>query len=229
MPIQPPVNSLEEIHEEFDLHEADAWLAGLTDDYNEDWLRDTVETDRSPPTSMATETRTDQGNIYKACRCPSHQDVYSNWPTQDAELTIAQCMKMCMYCGKDFPTAAELRKHIRKRVEYAQRNITVRNRPNYPESIPHKQHRRRPTLMTGIHQLRILQYNVQKSRDVVLVNLFQGPRVLKYDILAIQEPWRNRFIATMYHPLKSHFQLPYLDNAATRVCFYISKRMDPGR
>ncbi|PWI64463.1 hypothetical protein PCL_10441 [Purpureocillium lilacinum] len=50
----------------------------------------------------------------------------------------------------------------------------------------------------------------------------------KYDILAIQEPWRNPFKATTYHPLKGHFHLTYLDDDATRVCFYINKRIDPG-
>ena len=81
--------------------------------------------------------------------------------------------------------------------------------------------------MVGHQELRILQYNVQKSRDVVLASLFQDPRILEYDVLAIQEPWRNPFIATSYHPLKAHFQLTYLDDDATRVCFYINKRIDP--
>jgi ribonuclease HI len=82
--------------------------------------------------------------------------------------------------------------------------------------------------MLGHQELRILQYNVQKSRDVVLASLFQNPRVLEYDVLAIQEPWRNPFIATSYHPLKAHFQLTYFPHAATRVCFYVNKRVDPG-
>src|SRR5258706_15085107 len=81
--------------------------------------------------------------------------------------------------------------------------------------------------MVGHRELRILQYNVQKSRDVVMANLFQDPRVLRYDVLAVQEPWRNPFTTTSYHPLKEHFQLTYLDDVATRVCFYINKRIDP--
>jgi hypothetical protein len=82
--------------------------------------------------------------------------------------------------------------------------------------------------MTVHCELRILQYNVQKSRDVVLASLFQDNKVLEYEILVIQEPWRNPFITTSYHPLKAHFQLTYLDDAATRLCFYINKRIDPG-
>lgn len=81
--------------------------------------------------------------------------------------------------------------------------------------------------MVGYQELRILQYNVRKSRDVVLASLFQKSEVLDYDILAIQEPWRNPFIETSYYPLKAHFQLSYLAELGTRVCFYISKRINP--
>ena len=82
--------------------------------------------------------------------------------------------------------------------------------------------------MIGHKEIRILQYNVRKSKDEVLASMFRNPRVLDYDVLAIQEPWRNRYINTTYHPLKTHFQLAYLDDAATRVCFYINKRIDLG-
>ena len=82
--------------------------------------------------------------------------------------------------------------------------------------------------MVGHQQLRILQYNVQKSRDVVMASLFQDNDTTKYDILAIQEPWRNPFIATSYHPFRQHFQLSYLDNPKTRVCLYVNKRIDLG-
>ena len=82
--------------------------------------------------------------------------------------------------------------------------------------------------MRGNRELRILQYNVQKSRDIVLASLFEDPKVLEYDILAIQEPWRNPFRATTYHPLKAHYNLTYLAETTTRVCFYIHKRINPG-
>lgn len=61
--------------------------------------------------------------------------------------------------------------------------------------------------MTRHQSLRILQYNVQKSKDVVLASLFQDRWISEYDIIAIQEPWHNRFLATTYHPLKAHFRL----------------------
>jgi ribonuclease HI len=80
--------------------------------------------------------------------------------------------------------------------------------------------------MTENQLLRILQYNVRKSRDVVLASLFQDRWISDFDILAIQEPWRNPHVATSYHPLKGHFQLAYLDDKDTRVCFYINKRID---
>jgi endonuclease/exonuclease/phosphatase family metal-dependent hydrolase len=73
--------------------------------------------------------------------------------------------------------------------------------------------------------LRILQYNVQKSREVVLANLFKDPRIAEYDLLAIQEPWRNPFTTTSYNPIKTHFQLLYREGDGTRVCLYIHKRI----
>lgn len=36
--------------------------------------------------------------------------------------------------------------------------------------------------------LKILQYNVRKSRDIVIATLLRDLRVIDYDILAIQEP-----------------------------------------
>ena len=77
--------------------------------------------------------------------------------------------------------------------------------------------------------LRILQYNVQKSREVVLASLFQQSEIRDYDILAIQEPWRNPFTNTTYHPLKADFHLLYMDDPTTRVCFYINKRLNPDK
>lgn len=122
---QQSLYPLEGIQGEFNTQDADLWLANLANNDTESLPND-PRTAGSTPTSLATNTHTAQGNIYKSCRCPQHQEVYSTWPTHNAELTIAHCMKTCMYCGKDFSTAGALRKHIRK-VEYAQRHLTVRS------------------------------------------------------------------------------------------------------
>ncbi|KAH8878502.1 DNase I-like protein, partial [Thozetella sp. PMI_491] len=141
---------------------------------------------------------------------------------------------------KDYEITAELRKHMRKK--YASRNLRVvhETRGKYSSAIPgwtrlealpeepETRTTRSQSPTYGHQELRILQYNVQKSRDVVLASLFRNPRVLEYDILAIQEPWRNPFTNTTYHPLKTHFQLTYLDDTATRACLYINKRIHPG-
>lgn len=106
--------------------EADEWLANLASDHDNHWLTtipEVTEVEHSPLTSVATDPRTAQGDIYKGCSCPSHQEIYSNWPMENAELTIAKCMKTCVYCGKVYDYAASLRKHIKS--NYAKRNITV--------------------------------------------------------------------------------------------------------
>jgi hypothetical protein len=100
--------------------------------------------------------------------------------------------------------------------------------PHGSRQSNHRHHEPSTLHMTERTQLHILQYNVWKSRDIVLAGLFNDARILEYDVIAIQEPWRNPFKNTTYHPLKTQFSLTYLDDPATRVCFYVSSRIDPG-
>lgn len=74
---------------------------------------------------------------WRGCACSPHQAIYKVWPTHNAELTIAQCMRTCMYCGSNFQRASELRKHI-KRARYARRNLSVKleMRGRYSSTTP---------------------------------------------------------------------------------------------
>jgi ribonuclease HI len=79
-------------------------------------------------------------------------------------------------------------------------------------------------------QLNILQYNVRKAKDTVMATLLRDPRVIEYDVLAIQEPWKNPFMSTTHHPAKDIFHLCYPDvdeeKGPARVCFFVNKRLD---
>jgi len=104
------------------MQEADAWLENMANTVDE-WMTGPEEEGPSPLTSMAIDTRTARGTIYKGCRCPEHQDIYNDWPIRDAELTVALCMKVCVYCGKDYEITAELRKHMKRK--YSEHNLKV--------------------------------------------------------------------------------------------------------
>lgn len=78
--------------------------------------------------------------------------------------------------------------------------------------------------MTGT-TLRILQYNVNHGKDATLVPLLHDTSVNEFDILAIQEPWRNPLVTTGYNPSGSQFYLAYPPKELTRVCFYINKKI----
>lgn len=83
--------------------------------------------------------------------------------------------------------------------------------------------------MNQTSTLKILQYNVRKSRDKVMATLLRDPSVMDYDILAIQEPWRNPFLTTTHHPAKDRFHLCYpaaVEDGTARVCFFVNKRLD---
>jgi hypothetical protein len=60
-----------------------------------------------------------------------------------------------------------------------------------------------------------------------MADAFNRDEIYGYDILAIQEPYRNPFQNTTYHPAKDRFHLLYLDSESTRTCLFISKRIDP--
>ena len=68
------------------------------------------------------------------------------------------------------------------------------------------------------------------SKDRVMASLLKDKRTLKYDILAIQEPWKNPFENTTFHPAKDSFHLVYNTRTErTRVCFFVNKRLETSR
>ncbi|GKT39838.1 Rpb7-binding protein seb1 [Colletotrichum spaethianum] len=65
-----------------------------------------------------------------------------------------------------------------------------------------------------------------------MATLLRDPNIDNYDIIAIQEPWRNPFNATTHHPAKDRFHLCYPSNeerGPARVCFFINKKLDHSR
>ena len=60
-----------------------------------------------------------------------------------------------------------------------------------------------------------------------MLPLLADPNTQDYDIIAIQEPWRNPSIPTTLISYQSGFHLLYRPNRDTRVCFYINNTIDP--
>ena len=55
--------------------------------------------------------------------------------------------------------------------------------------------------------------------------LFSEENVAEFDVIALQGPWRNTYHNTIFHPRKDIFELAYMDDLLTRVCFYINKKI----
>ena len=72
-----------------------------------------------------------------------------------------------------------------------------------------------------------MQYNVRNDRVSTKLPLLADPNTQDYDIIAIQEPWRNPSALTTLSPHQSGFHLLYRPSGETRVCFYISDSIDP--
>jgi hypothetical protein len=56
--------------------------------------------------------------------------------------------------------------------------------------------------------------------------LLRHRKIISYDVLAIQETWRNPFINATHHLIPQHFELVYYDHKKTRVCFFVNKRIE---
>jgi exonuclease III len=76
--------------------------------------------------------------------------------------------------------------------------------------------------------LKVLSYNVQKTKPI-MGELLRDKTTWEYDVIAIQEPWRNnnpdREQPTTHNPVPDRFYLHYPAYAKTRTCFFISKRL----
>jgi hypothetical protein len=58
---------------------------------------------------------------------------------------------------------------------------------------------------------------------MVMASLLRDPGTYNFDIIAIQEPWKNPYTATTHHPAKdrSHLCYPTGDTeGSARVCFH---------
>ena len=81
----------------------------------------------------------------------------------------------------------------------------------------------------NLESLQILQYNTHKARAKVIIPLLADEKTQAYDILAIQEPWRNEREegGRTYNPGNGGFHVVYQTGESSRVCFYVNKRLAP--
>lgn len=84
------------------------------------------------------------------------------------------------------------------------------------------------TNATQTRTLKVLQYNVHKSLTNVMTHLLRDPATHEFDIIAVQEPWRNPFRAGTHNPSADKFHLVYApgDDVTQNVCMFVSTRID---
>ena len=75
--------------------------------------------------------------------------------------------------------------------------------------------------------LKILQYNIRNQKNTIMTSLLAGERIQEFDVLAIQESWRNSFALTSYNSSNNSFHLAHQKKGNMRMCFYVNKNIDP--
>ena len=78
-------------------------------------------------------------------------------------------------------------------------------------------------MIDASRELRILQYNVHKSRNKIMIILLYEKRIKNYNILIIQKSWRYHEETQMYNSRNIDFTLKNNDE---RTYFYINNRID---
>ncbi len=79
------------------------------------------------------------------------------------------------------------------------------------------------TLIFQQKKLRILQYNIHKFRNKMMIMLLHEKKIKNYDILILQELWQFDDIFKAYCSAIVDFTLK---NNEDRICFYINKRIN---
>ena len=79
------------------------------------------------------------------------------------------------------------------------------------------------TLMFQQKKLRILQYNVHKFRNKMMIVLLHEKKIKNYDILILQKFWWFDDIFRAYCSVTVNFMLK---NNEDKICFYINKRIN---
>ncbi len=77
--------------------------------------------------------------------------------------------------------------------------------------------------MSQQKELWILQYNIHKFRNKVMIALLHEKKIRNYDILILQELWQFNENFRVYCSLTINFMLK---NNEDKICFYINKKIN---
>jgi hypothetical protein len=72
----------------------------------------------------------------------------------------------------------------------------------------------------------ILQYNVRNNKNDIMIFMLANSKIRNYDILTIQEFWRNVCVFTSYNSFIVDFHLTYEKENNVKVCFYINVKLN---
>ena len=79
--------------------------------------------------------------------------------------------------------------------------------------------------MTKNQSLTILQYNVNNFKSKIMISMFEIDDILNYDILIIQESWKNSYFNIINSKLNQYFDTYYMNDVKIKVYFFINKRI----
>ena len=79
------------------------------------------------------------------------------------------------------------------------------------------------SMTNAFQKLRILQYNIYKSKNKMMIILLHEKRIKNYNILMIQKLWQHHEKTRTYNSRDIDFTLK---NNNEKTCFYVNNRID---
>ncbi len=70
-----------------------------------------------------------------------------------------------------------------------------------------------------------MQYNVRNNKNDIMIFMLANSKIRNYEILTIQDFWRNACVFTLYNLFIIDFHLAYKQKRNVRICFYINVRL----
>ncbi|GCB25535.1 arsenical-resistance protein Acr3 [Aspergillus awamori] len=145
--------------------------------------------------------------------------------TMDYSYDLRKTIQPSTRAGEDEWHTARRRRRTRSPQKSSQRDRSRSPRPGQGRSVLSE----RPVNATmgrgNARDQAVPREKIQTLENFFRAALLRDRKITSFDVLAIQEPWRNPFVHATHNPILPHFEVDYYDHRKTRVCFFLNRRI----
>ena len=145
--------------------------------------------------------------------------------SQSHQYDLRKTIQPSTRAGEDEWHTARRRRRTRSPQKSSQRDRSRSPRPGQGRSVLSE----RPVNATmgrgNARDQAVPREKIQTLENFFRAALLRDRKITSFDVVAIQEPWRNPFVHATHNPILPHFEVDYYDHRKTRVCFFLNRRI----